>query len=64
MSKLVDYFHTDWAAMTAQDWAGTLITVGVFIGLIIAFAWALNPKRRRRLEQQKYTILDDDDKIS
>ncbi len=61
MSKLADYFHTDWAAMTAQDWAGVIITVGVFFGLLIAFAWALNPKRRKRLEEQKYTVLNDDD---
>lgn len=61
MSKVAEYFHTDWAAMTAHDWAGLIITVGVFIGLIIAFAWALNPKRRKRLEEQKYTVLNDDD---
>ncbi|HID00520.1 MAG TPA: cbb3-type cytochrome c oxidase subunit 3 [Piscirickettsiaceae bacterium] len=47
--------------MTAHDWAGLIITVGVFIGLIIAFAWALNPKRRKKLEEQKYTVLNDDD---
>jgi cbb3-type cytochrome oxidase subunit 3 len=61
VSKLLDYFHTDWAAMTVQDWAGVIITVGVFIGLVIAFWWALNPKRRKKLEQQKYTILNDDE---
>ncbi len=47
--------------MTAQDWAGVIITVGVFFGLIIAFAWALSPKRRKKLEEQKYTVLNDDD---
>lgn len=61
MSKLADYFHTDWAAMTAQDWAGVIITVGVFLGIVISFAWALNPKRRKKLEDQKHIVLNDDD---
>ncbi len=61
MSKLADYFHTDWAAMTAQDWAGVIITVGAFIGIVVTFAWALSPGRRKRLEQQKYDVLNDDD---
>lgn len=61
MSKLADYFHTDWAAMTAQDWAGVIITVGAFVGVVITFAWALRPSKRKELEAQKYRVLHDDE---
>lgn len=61
MSKLADYFHTDWAAMTAQDWAGVIITVGAFVGIVITFGWALRPGKRKELEEQKYRVLHDDE---
>ncbi|GAB6035172.1 hypothetical protein [Galenea microaerophila] len=61
MSKLEAYFSTNWSAMTGQDWAGLIITIVVFFGMLIAFAKTLNPKRKKELEQEKYRILKDDD---
>lgn len=60
MSKIAEYFHTDWAAMTAQDWAGMLLTVAVFIAMAVAFFYALRPKNRRMLEDQRMTPLKDE----
>lgn len=60
MSKIADYFATDWSAMTTQDWIGLLMTVGVFIGLVVAFIYALRPSKRQYLEEQKFKILKDD----
>jgi len=61
VSKLEAYFSTDWSAMTGQDWAGLIVTVLVFFGMLIAFARVLNPKRKEELEKEKYRILKDDD---
>jgi cbb3-type cytochrome oxidase subunit 3 len=61
VSKISEYFSTDWSAMTGQDWAGLIITIVVFFGMLIAFARVLNPKRREELEKEKYRILKDDD---
>ena len=61
MSTLESYFTTDWASLTTQDWAGLIITVLVFLGMLITFALALRPSKRKEMEEQKYKILNDDD---
>ncbi len=61
MSNLERYFSTDWASLTSQDWAGLIITVVVFFGMLITFYLALRPSKRKEMEEQKYKILDDDD---
>ncbi|MDR9498920.1 MAG: cbb3-type cytochrome c oxidase subunit 3 [Hydrogenovibrio sp.] len=57
---MLDYFKTDWSAMTTSDWVGLIITVAVFFGMLITFWRALRPSKRKELEEEKYKILDDD----
>ena len=59
-----DYFQTDWAAMTLNDWAGLIITVGIFFLMIWAYVYAFHPKNKENLESQRFVIFDDDDKDS
>ncbi|WP_373019239.1 hypothetical protein [Thiomicrorhabdus sp.] len=60
MSNLEHYFSTDWSAMTGHDWAGLIITVLVFFGMLITFWLTLRPSKRKELEEEKYKILKDD----
>lgn len=60
MSNLERYFSTDWSSLTTQDWAGLIVTVLVFLGMLITFALALRPSKRKEMEEQKYKILNDD----
>ncbi len=60
MSVLEEYLNTDWSSMTTQDWVGLIITVVVFFGMLITFALALRPSKRKEMEEQKYKILDDE----
>ncbi|WP_343034764.1 cbb3-type cytochrome c oxidase subunit 3 [Thiomicrorhabdus cannonii] len=60
MSNLEQYLSTDWSAMTGQDWAGLIITVLVFLGMLITFWMTLRPGKRKELEEEKYKILKDD----
>ncbi|WP_243750567.1 cbb3-type cytochrome c oxidase subunit 3 [Thiomicrorhabdus marina] len=60
MSSIEHYFSTDWSALTGQDWAGLIITVLVFVGMLITFSLALRPSKRKELEEQKHKILEDD----
>ncbi|WP_235584629.1 cbb3-type cytochrome c oxidase subunit 3 [Thiomicrospira sp. WB1] len=57
---MLEYFKTDWSAMTTSDWVGLIITVAVFFGMLITFWRALRPSKRKELEEEKYKILDDD----
>ncbi len=54
MNSISEYFHTDWAAMTASDWVGTILTVAVFVLMVVVYFQVFRPKNRARLEAQKY----------
>jgi len=61
VSSLSDYLHTDWAAMTTQDWVGTILTVVLFVLMVVAYVHVLRPANRERLEEQRFLVFDDDD---
>lgn len=61
MSSLSDYFHTDWEAMTTNDWIGTILTVVVFLLMVGLYVYVLRPKNRERLESKRFLPLDDED---
>ncbi|MFC1602376.1 cbb3-type cytochrome c oxidase subunit 3 [Pseudomonadota bacterium] len=60
MSNLGEYFSTDWAAMTTNDWVGVSLTVVVFLLILAAYIYALYPKNRETLEAQRFIPLDDE----
>ena len=64
MTKIQEYFYTNWAAMTGQDWFGMILTVFVFIIMIIAYYWVLNPKNKNSLESHRTMVLDEEENNS
>lgn len=61
MTKLQEYFHTDWSAMTGNDWFGLVLTVVVFVLMVIVYYWVLNPKNKESLESHRTMLLDEND---
>jgi len=61
VTKIQEYLHTDWAAMTGTDWFGLILTVVVFILMVIVYTWALNPKNKKEIESHRSMVLNDDD---
>lgn len=61
MSDLTEYFHTDWAAMTINDWIGTILTVVIFILMVVLYFQVFRPKNRERLESQRHIPFEDDE---
>ncbi len=59
MSSLAEYFHTDWAALTLNDWIGLVTTVVVFILMIVAYIYVFHPANREYLEAKKNIPLDE-----
>jgi cytochrome c oxidase cbb3-type subunit 4 len=55
-----DYFATDWAAMTATDWVGLILTVVIFILMVFAYFQVFRPKNRESLESRKHIPFDED----
>ena len=60
MSKLKEYFYTDWEAMTASDWFGMILTVVVFLLMVALYFYVLRPKNREKLEKQRFIPMDED----
>jgi cytochrome c oxidase cbb3-type subunit 4 len=59
----MDYFKTDWAAMTLNDWIGMILTVVIFLLMVWAYVHVFHPKNKDKLESQRYLPDDDDDHI-
>ncbi|MCP5407778.1 MAG: cbb3-type cytochrome c oxidase subunit 3 [Chromatiaceae bacterium] len=60
MSSLMEYFHTDWQAMTGTDWVGTILTVVIFLLMVGLYFYVLRPKNRDKFEPNKYIPVDDE----
>jgi cytochrome c oxidase cbb3-type subunit 4 len=60
VSKLKEYFYTDWEAMTASDWFGMVLTVVIFLLMVVLYVYVLRPKNRDKLEKQRFIPMDED----
>jgi cytochrome c oxidase cbb3-type subunit 4 len=60
VNSLKEYFHTDWGAMTTNDWIGTILTVVVFLLMIGLYVRVLRPKNREKYESRRFIPLDED----
>ncbi len=64
MSSLGDYFSTDWEAMTATDWVGTILTVVIFLLMVGLYVHVLRPKNRDKFEKKKFIPMDEDNQTN
>ena len=60
MNSLKEYFHTDWAAMTTNDWVGTILTLVVFLLMVGLYIYVLHPKNREKFESKKHIPMDEE----
>lgn len=60
MIKLMDYLHTDWAAMSTNDWQGVIFTVLAFVAMIVVYVMVFNPKNKEAFEAQSDIALRDE----
>jgi cytochrome c oxidase cbb3-type subunit 4 len=64
VSSLRDYFSTDWEAMTATDWVGTILTVVIFLLMVGLYVHVLRPKNRDKFEKKKFIPMDEDNQTN
>jgi cytochrome c oxidase cbb3-type subunit 4 len=64
VNSLSEYFHTDWQAMTTNDWIGMILTVVIFLLMVVAYFQVFRPKNRERLEARKYIPFEEDNEFS
>lgn len=56
----MDYLHTDWAAMSRNDWIGVLFTVLAFVAMVTVYVLVFNPKNKDALNSQSDMALRDE----
>jgi len=56
----MDYLHTDWAAMSTNDWLGVFFTIGAFVGMIVVYVQVFNPKNKEAFNSQGDMALRDE----
>ncbi len=61
MTSIAEYFHTDWEAMTTNDWIGTILTVVIFLLMVGLYVYVLRPKNREKFESQRFIPLEGED---
>jgi cytochrome c oxidase cbb3-type subunit IV len=56
----MDYFHTDWAAMSLNDWLGVFYTVLAVAAMIWVYVMVFNPKNKETFNSQADVALRDE----
>jgi cbb3-type cytochrome oxidase subunit 3 len=56
----MNYLHTDWAAMTVNDWLGVFFTVSAFVAMVAVYVLVFNPKNKDAFNSQSDMALRDD----
>jgi cytochrome c oxidase cbb3-type subunit 4 len=62
VNSLAEHFHTDWEAMTTNDWIGVILTVVVFLLMVGLYVYVLRPKNREQFESKRFIPMEDEDK--
>ncbi|MBI5658991.1 MAG: cbb3-type cytochrome c oxidase subunit 3 [Nitrosomonadales bacterium] len=60
MTRLMEYLHTDWGAMSRNDWIGVTLTVLAFVAMIAIYALVFNPRNKEALNSQGDMALRDE----
>jgi cytochrome c oxidase cbb3-type subunit IV len=60
VTKLMDYLHTDWAAMSLNDWQGVILTVLAFVAMIVVYVLVFNPRNKDAFDSQSDMALRDE----
>ena len=60
MTRLMEYLHTDWAAMTRNDWLGVIFTVLAFVAMVVVYVLVFHPRNKEALNSQADMVLRDE----
>lgn len=61
MNSVVDFFSTDWDAMTHADWTGMVIVLLLSVLMIGLYTWVFKPSNRDHFEQYRDFVNDNDE---
>ena len=56
----MDYLHTDWAAMSRNDWIGVFFTLGAFVAMVVVYVLVFNPRNKDAFDAQSDMAMRDE----
>ena len=59
MTNLSEYFQTNWAVMTLNDWIGLILSVSIFLLMVWAYVFAFSKKNKARFEAEGHIPLNE-----
>ncbi len=57
----MEHLHTNWSAMTLNDWQGVIFTLLAAAAMVYVYVWVFRPKNKAMFDAQRDTALRDDD---
>jgi cytochrome c oxidase cbb3-type subunit 4 len=57
----MEYLHTDWEAMSRNDWIGVVLTVLAFVAMVAVYVLVFNPRNKEAFNSQGDMALRDED---
>lgn len=60
MTRLMEYLHTDWEAMSRNDWIGVVLTVLAFVAMVAVYMLVFNPRNKEAFNSQGDMALRDE----
>ena len=56
----MEYLHTDWEAMSRNDWIGVALTVLAFVAMVAVYMLVFNPRNKEAFNSQADMVLRDE----
>jgi cytochrome c oxidase cbb3-type subunit IV len=60
VTRLMEYLHTDWEAMSRNDWIGVILTVLAFVAMVVVYVLVFNPRNKEAFNSQGDMALRDE----
>ena len=64
MTRLMEYLHTDWAAMSRNDWIGVVFTILAVVAMIAVYMLVFNPRNKEAFDAQADMALRDENEYN
>jgi len=58
VNSIIEFFATDWDAMTHADWTGLIIVTVLTVLMAAVYYWTFKPSNREHFEQYRDFVND------
>ncbi|MBF0282305.1 MAG: cbb3-type cytochrome c oxidase subunit 3 [Zetaproteobacteria bacterium] len=63
MNEVIDFFRSDWDAMTSTDWTGFWLLLVIAAIMVVIYVVTLRPSNRDKFEQYRDFVNHEQDRV-